>query len=90
MSFTKVRWKWKEREIYDQEGDLVLQVKPLYCDNDEAERIMDLIAAAPEMLTALNKIVKLARLDCSNFNCACIQCNVVRAAKAAIAKAEGK
>jgi hypothetical protein len=48
------------------------------------------VAAASDMLAALRKAVKLARLECKNPKCACIQCGVVAEMRAAIAKAEGK
>ena len=82
-----IKLKWIARDEID--GSWTLQVKGFRALPELNAHAVQ-YQAATEMLEALYDIVKLARLDCLNLNCTCIQCCVVKKAKSAIAKAEGR
>lgn len=81
--------QWKAAGIlvqYYRPGDE--NRSPRWMALPETEGNARLIAAAPDLLAALKRVVNLARLR-STPDCTCIQCTTVADARAAIAKAEG-
>jgi hypothetical protein len=46
--------------------------------------------AIPDLIEAARKITQLARLDCRNENCPCVQCGIKRELLGAIARADGR
>lgn len=95
-------WEPLGSTVQNDKGDLIADFRssrlhnPGYATHgkpfDYAETMANaqLFAASKEMFAALEKLLKLERLQCANPKCSCAQCKVVKQAKAAVEKAKGR